>query len=195
MQIFVPQGAGSVAPATGAGTTQKIFQSSLAAGGNYTLNALGSNKLNGKRFGVRMSGNAIGPTASTTLQLQLLCQANGAGSATVIAQSTARTLSTNAYCPWSLEAELIVDGYQAFLATGNFSGTNIGSGILTGRFEDTIYGSSPAVDAPAILTNNITSNINMNQEPPLSFYAAVLFGTTNAANIANLFEFFGYAND
>src|SRR5271157_930529 len=98
--LFEPVGVGSVSPVTGTGTTQKIFQSSLTAGGAYTLNALGSNRLNGKKFGVRMSGNAIGPTASTTLQLQLLCLVPGQ-SVVIVAQSTARTLATNVYEPWT----------------------------------------------------------------------------------------------
>lgn len=193
-QIFEPVGVGSVAVVTGTGTTQKIFQSSLAAGGNYTLSALGSNKLNARKFGIRMSGNAIGVTAGTTLQLQLLGQVPGQ-SVVILAQSTARTLGTNLVQPWTLEAELIADGYQVILPTGAFSGTTIGSAILTGQFKDTIYGTTPAIDAPAILTNNITANINMNAEPPVQFFAAVLFGTSNALNIATLTEFFGYAND
>ncbi len=191
--IFEPVGVGSVSPVTGTGTTQKIFQSSLSAGGNYTLNALGTNRLNGKKFGVRMSGNAIGPTASTTLQLQLLCLVPGQSNV-IIAQSTARTMATNVYEPWTLEAEIIADGYYAYLATGGFSSTLVGSQILTGQFKDTIGASTPAIDAPAILTNGVTTGLNMNAEPPLQFFAAVLFGTTNATNIANLLEFVGFGD-
>ncbi len=191
--IFEPVGVGSVSPVTGTGTTQKIFQSSLSAGGNYTLNALGTNRLNGKKFGVRMSGNAIGPTASTTLQLQLLCLVPGQSNV-IIAQSTARTMATNVYEPWTLEAEIIADGYYAYLATGGFSSTLVGSQILTGQFKDTIGASTPAIDAPAILTNGVTTGLNMNAEPPLQFFAAVLFGTTNANNIANLLEFVGFGD-
>jgi hypothetical protein len=194
MVIAQPVGVGNVAVATGLGTTQKIFQSSLTAGGNYTLNLPGSNKLNGKKFGVRMSGNAFGHTAATTLQLQLLGLAPG-GANVILAQSTARTLQTAAFNPWTLEAELIVDGTQVLLASGNFSGSEIGSGILTGQFKDTIFGTAPAIDAPAILTNNISANINMANEPSLQFFAAVLFATSDALNVATLLEFFAYAND
>lgn len=193
MQIFTPTG--TPVPVTGAGTAQKIFQSSIAGVGAYTLNALGSLRLQGKRFGVRASGNAIGPTAATTLQLQLLGNVPGQA-AVILAQSTARTMATNAFGLWTIEAELTADGYQVLLATGNFSGTEIGSNQLSGRFEDVIYTSTgPIIDAPAVLTNSITANLNMNAEPPLQFNVAVLFGTSNANNIANLFEFYGYAND
>jgi len=191
--LFEPVGVGSVSPVTGTGTTQKIFQSSLTAGGAYTLNALGSNRLNGKKFGVRMSGNAIGPTASTTLQLQLLCLVPGQ-SVVIVAQSTARTLATNVYEPWTLEAEFIADGYYALLANGQWSSTLTGSQLLTGQFKDTIGASTPAIDAPAILTNSVSTGLNMNAEPPLQFTAAVLFGTSNAVNIANLLEFVGFGD-
>jgi hypothetical protein len=190
----------------GIGTTQKIWQyaplpfapSGQGLTGAVTLALPGTARLNGKQFTVRASGNATVAGTTPTLQIQLL-GANPGGNNVVLCQSSARTVTTSASYPWTIEA--------------TFQGDNL-SGILQGWFSDAIGGQ---VDAQAALTNTLTSvnfgtisasgaangasyptsgylPLNAGDEPAVNFQVAILFGVSNSANTANLLELFATIN-
>jgi hypothetical protein len=190
----------------GVGTTQKIWQyaplpfapSGQGLVGAVTLALPGTARLNGKQFQVRASGNATVAGTTPTLQIQLL-GANPGGNNVILAQSSARTVVTSASYPWSLEATLEGDNLSA---------------ILQGWFSD---GIANQVDTTAALTNTLTGvnfgtiaasglasgasypssgylPLNAGDEPAINLQMAILFGVSNAANTANLTEFFAVIN-
>jgi hypothetical protein len=190
----------------GVGTSAKIFQyaplpfapSGQGLTGGVTLAIPGTARLNGKQFQVRASGNVTVAGTSPTVQLQLLGAIPG-GNNVVLAQSTARTVTTSASYAWALEATLQGDNLSA---------------ILQGWFSDAI---NNVVDTQAALTNTLTgvnfgtiaasgaSNgasyptsgylpLNAGDEPAINLQFALVFGVSNAANAGNLLEFFATIN-
>jgi hypothetical protein len=131
----------------GVGTSAKIFQyaplpfapSGQGLTGGVTLAIPGTARLNGKQFQVRASGNVTVAGTSPTVQLQLLGAVPG-GNNVVLAQSTARTVTTSASYAWTLETTLQGDNLSA---------------ILQGWFTDAI---NNVVDSQAALTNTLTVN-------------------------------------
>jgi hypothetical protein len=205
MAFSVGMTPGSVSTVGGPGTTQKIFQSNItnAAGvvqspfvsgvTAYLLPIPGLNKLNGHRLNVILSGNAYVHGSSPTLQLQLLGSIL-ASSWTVLAQTSAVSLTTANNYDWSLNATLICSN------TPSVSTVPGGAGIVTGSFGSLINGT---VGAGATLTNNLTGvNMNPTTGSPATasgaaaYYlaAALLFGVSDAANLASVTEFYAFTD-
>jgi hypothetical protein len=204
MAVVVGLTPGAVQTIGGTGTTQKIFQSSIknAAGvvqspfvsgvTDFLLAIPGQNKLNGTRFNVLMSGNVYLHGTSPTWQLQLLGSVLGTSN-TILAQTSAVSLTTANNYDWSLLASFIVS------STPSVSTLPGGSGILTGQFSSLINGT---VGASATLTNNLTGVVMSgptggSPAAPTggaAFYlkAAALFGVSDAANLASLTEFYAW---
>lgn len=196
--ISEPYTPGAVSTVGGLGTTQKIFQSTQPSGRygvavqDFLLAIPGSNRLNGKRIKINMSGNAFLHGTTPTLQLQLLGSVLGVAN-TILCQTAAVTLTTNLNYDWGLQAELLCSNLPTPNTT--FPG---GAGIVTGKFNSLIGGT---VGADATLTNNL-AGVAMGPGTPLvpidpAFYckAAVLFSVTDALALASLTEFYAYTEE
>lgn len=199
MSTIVSLGGPQGAPLTigGLGTTQKIFQAPktglvVSAVSDYLLALPGGNRLNGKVFAVRATGNVFVHGTTPTFQLQLLGSILGVTNV-ILAQTAAVTLTTAANYDWAIEALLFGSSAPSVTTVPG------GAGALVGQFSSNINGT---VGAQATLTNNLTgitfgptssaTGPGTPNEPIAYLKVAGLFTPTDALQLASLTEFVVY---
>jgi hypothetical protein len=187
---------GAVQTIGGLGTTQKIFQSNIknAAGvvqspfvsgvTDFLLPIPGLNRFNGKKICVDIVGNVYVHGTTPTFQVQMLGSVLGVSN-TIMAQSAAVTLTTNANYDWEIYAELFCSNAPAV------AGGVGGAGAVSGFFEYFIGGTYAA---RAALTNNLPS-VSMNSTPAYYLKVAGLFSVTDALDIASLTQFNAWTDE
>lgn len=181
MQIIAQApAASSITIAAGAATaTFNVIAGEPGAGTLVTLNAPGSNRLNGQAFRVRASGTlavAAGTytTAATPVQV-LLCASNTASFAAVAANAVFSGTAVAAYT-WT---SAVVGGLD-WSVEGYFLGSNVSAkvgGLGISTFADA--NGKSTVTTSNVADSQSPSSVNFATEPPLQFSLAVVSAAAN----------------
>lgn len=169
-------------PINGPGSALPTTPSSSSAAGALFLPAAAV--YNGQQFDVIASGDygsdTGDPSGTVTVQLYAVTGTLSSPTYTSIATTGAIT-PFYAYEPWALSASLM-----------GVSEAGLANGLLLGSYQAAIRGS---VTAPTTVTNIVTGldfvngNSALQRGAVLGFVIGVTFGTSNATNLARLYEF------